>query len=144
MPLSPPSLKPWLGPWNGRLSIVLLPPKLPGTAAPSPFISPSFSTSLFKFGVLEVLWIAGDSEESSCARGEECTGLLECCDWGWETWLLESVSPRVEVRGETRPVCGGWVSEVLGRWVSMIWYGGKLKEGGKEVKRSRWWYADIY
>ena len=85
------------------LSVVDLPPKLPGTAVVASFGSPlEFTLSLFgagfKFGVCDKLGLFC----SSLVSGDECCGESEC-------WLaLEPPSPpRVEVRGETRPVWRG-------------------------------------
>lgn len=41
----------------------------------------------------------GSECEISCCRGEECAGDVDC-----DCWVLEMSPPRLEVRGETRPV----------------------------------------
>ena len=95
IPLSPPPRKPREGAWKGIDCIVLLPPRLPGTAAPSPLTFPCIFAAAFKFGVFDVDCPWG----TSCCKGDEWTGEVE----GWD--FDPASPPRVDVRGETRPVC---------------------------------------
>lgn len=82
---------------------MLLPPRLPGIAAPVPSPFPFGSGFRFVETLREISWL----------RGEECAGDV---DWDFLELLLSVVVlPRLEVRGETRPVCG--IEKVVSLWV---------------------------